>query len=152
VLAAAAEQGVAGCRWATAHCRMAMQSGSSRKGQFSMGSYFSFQGRITRSVYWLQYVLPLTLVNLVAAGIDAAAQTVGVFGLIAALATLVPNIAAGVKRCHDRDRSGWFVFIVLIPLVGVLWYFVEIGFLRGTLGSNKYGTDPLRGIDVEAFR
>ena len=66
--------------------------------------------------------------------------------------TFVPNIAAGVKRCHDRDRSGWFVFIVLIPLVGTLWYLIEIGFLRGTFGSNKYGADPLRGIDVEAFR
>ena len=42
-----------------------------------------------------------------------------------------------------RGRSGWFQLIMLIPIIGSIWLLVEVGFLRGTVGSNKYGDDPL---------
>lgn len=47
-----------------------------------------------------------------------------------------------IKRCHDRDRSGWFVLLYLIPIVS-LWPLIEICFLKGTTGTNKFGEDPL---------
>jgi hypothetical protein len=46
-----------------------------------------------------------------------------------------------VKRWHDRGKPGWMVLINLTG-VGILWTFVELGFLRGTRGPNKYGADP----------
>jgi uncharacterized membrane protein YhaH (DUF805 family) len=52
------------------------------------------------------------------------------------------SIVGGAKRCHDRDRSGWFQLIVLIPILGALWLLVELGFLRGTIGANRFGPDP----------
>ena len=48
-----------------------------------------------------------------------------------------------VKRWHDRGKSGWWVLIALIPLVGPIWAIIETGFLPGTSGPNEYGPDPL---------
>jgi len=53
------------------------------------------------------------------------------------------SFAIGCKRCHDRGRSGWFQLIVLIPLVGQIWLFIELGLLKGDEGENIYGPDPL---------
>ena len=54
-----------------------------------------------------------------------------------ALANLLPGIAIGVRRLHDLDKSGWWTFIVLIPLVGwiilIVWYCT-----KGTAGSNRF--------------
>jgi uncharacterized membrane protein YhaH (DUF805 family) len=71
----------------------------------------------------------------------------GVFSLIASLVLLWPFLAVEIKRCHDRGRSGWFLLVGLIPLVN-LWVLVEVFFLRGTLGDNQYGQDPLATLDT----
>ena len=63
--------------------------------------------------------------------------------LIVALAGIWVALAVGAKRCHDRDRSGWFQLIMLIPIVGGLWLLIELGFLRGTIGENRFGPDPV---------
>ncbi len=65
----------------------------------------------------------------------------GLFGLVG----LWMQLAVLVKRWHDRDKSGWMVLLILIPIVnivGVIWTFIECGCLDGTLGPNKYGPDP----------
>jgi uncharacterized membrane protein YhaH (DUF805 family) len=67
---------------------------------------------------------------------------IGVFSGIFALVALYPSLAVSVKRCHDRDRSGWFLLLGLIPLVN-LWVVIEVCFLRGMSGPNKYGPVPL---------
>ena len=51
-------------------------------------------------------------------------------------------IAIQVKRWHDRDKSGWWIFINIIPFIG-FWALIENGFLRGTEGKNRFGEDPL---------
>jgi uncharacterized membrane protein YhaH (DUF805 family) len=69
--------------------------------------------------------------------------------LMAALSTALSvgwlrcSIAVGAKRCHDRGRSGWFQLIGLIPLLGALWLFVDLGLLEGNEGENRFGPDPL---------
>jgi uncharacterized membrane protein YhaH (DUF805 family) len=65
-----------------------------------------------------------------------------VVALIAQLLLVWISIVGGAKRCHDRDRSGWFQLIILIPVLGALWLLVELGFLRGTIGANRFGPDP----------
>jgi uncharacterized membrane protein YhaH (DUF805 family) len=47
-----------------------------------------------------------------------------------------------IKRSHDRDRSGWFILLFLVPLLN-LWPLIELLFLRGTIGSNRFGPDPV---------
>jgi uncharacterized membrane protein YhaH (DUF805 family) len=49
------------------------------------------------------------------------------------------NVAVTVKRYHDRDKSGFWFFIVFVPLIGGIWQLVECGFLGGTAGGNSYG-------------
>ena len=48
-----------------------------------------------------------------------------------------------IKRFHDRGKSGAWVLILLVPFVGPLWYLVEVGFLPGTAGPNRFGPEPL---------
>jgi len=63
----------------------------------------------------------------------------GVLGLI----LLIPSLAIAIKRYHDRDKSGWWILILFIPLVGFIWFLIELGCLPGTPGPNRYGPDPL---------
>lgn len=67
-----------------------------------------------------------------------AGPLVGLFSL----ATLIPSLAVGVRRLHDTDRSGWWLLIALIPLIGgiVLLVFMVSG---GTRGPNRFGPDPV---------
>ena len=56
------------------------------------------------------------------------------------------GLATATKRYHDRNKSGWWILIVFVPVIGAIWYFVECGFLRGTRGPNPYGPDPLASL------
>jgi uncharacterized membrane protein YhaH (DUF805 family) len=117
---------------------------------------FSFDGRVSRAPYWLA-LLAVLFIDLVAFGI------VGGFELLDgdmmvperkgpsplwALLVVVPSLWVGlvlsVKRWHDRNKSGRWVLLNLVPVVGWLWTLIECGFLRGTTGPNRFGQDPLR--------
>lgn len=106
--------------------------------------YFSPNGRISRKLYWLASLplLPLfILIELLIRakpGLEAA-----IFGVVVAVALMVTSFMLSIKRFHDRDKSGWFVFIGSIPVLGPLWLLIELGLLRGTEGPNRYGPDPL---------
>lgn len=110
--------------------------------------YFSPEGRITRSTYWLYFYLPLFVLSIIAAGLDYAMGTFnetwgfGVFGGTISVLCIYPFAVACIKRLHDRGHPGWIYILLLVPLVN-LWPAIEIGFLRGTVGPNDYGPDPL---------
>jgi len=105
---------------------------------------FSFQGRLSRRSYWLFVLLTLPFLA-IAMLIDRGSGNAPLEGPGALLALLLlwPSLAVQVKRWHDRDKSGWWVLITFIPIIGDLWSLVENGFLRGTAGSNRFGPDPL---------
>lgn len=66
----------------------------------------------------------------------------GAFGSIFALATFLPSLAVDVRRLHDLDRSGWWLLVGFIPLIGIFILLIWlIG--KGTAGDNNYGADPL---------
>jgi len=127
--------------------------------------YFSFKGRIPRSTYWLNAILVINAVMyavvlaglliylgigaLVDSGLNENTGTIYqiltvLITIIAYLIVLISFLALSVKRCHDRDRSGWFILIGLIPVIGSIWYFIEVGLLSGTKGDNRFGMDPLQ--------
>ncbi|HEV2264488.1 MAG TPA: DUF805 domain-containing protein [Stellaceae bacterium] len=118
--------------------------------------WFAVDGRATRFDYWMRWVVPYFIGAVIAAFLDDVLGTTnpagggGVIMIIYFLAAIWPNLAVSIKRCHDRDRSGWFLLIGLIPIVGGIWLLVELGFLRGTTGSNRFGPDPLDGVAVAA--
>ena len=66
----------------------------------------------------------------------------GVMVIILVVVTWV-SLAVSVKRWHDRDKSGWMVLIGFIPIIGAIWTLVELGFIRGTVGPNRFGDDPV---------
>ncbi|WP_203292496.1 DUF805 domain-containing protein [Maricaulis parjimensis] len=102
-------------------------------------NYVNFQGRARRSEYWF-WILFTFLLGVVAGIIDGIIGTY-LLGGLATLATILPSIAMGVRRLHDTGRSGFWMFIALIPLVGAI---VLIIFYVGDSesGSNKYGPNP----------
>lgn len=106
-----------------------------RSGGFALGAYanairnyFNFSGRTTRSGFWV-YVLFQGLLIIVAAIVDSAVFAEGSeeSGLIAGSVTVfhfIPSLAISVRRLHDVNRTGWWVLIGLIPLVGFVWLLV----------------------------
>jgi uncharacterized membrane protein YhaH (DUF805 family) len=141
-----------------------------------MDFLFGFQGRINRAKYWL-FVLISLIVGILLSALTYVFQTIGlgmigiIIAVIVDIAFFVAGIAVGIKRLHDRDKSGWWLLVFyLLPgiLFGVgaglamttgrggismilslaafallIWAFVELACLRGTVGQNRYGPDPL---------
>jgi uncharacterized membrane protein YhaH (DUF805 family) len=114
-----------------------------------LGKYATFSGRAARPEYWwwvlatviLFFVLGLIDGALVAPmmGFEAFEPNAGQpLSVIASLALLVPNLAVAARRLHDTDRSGWWLLLGLIPLIGslILIYFLV---QKGTEGSNRFG-------------
>ncbi len=106
--------------------------------------YFSSRGRIDRQRYWL-VSLPLIGAQIVADMLIGSAGEPGllVLGTLLSLATVIPSAVITIKRLHDRGRSGWFLSIAAIPVLGVIWLAIEAGLLPGARGPNRFGPDPL---------
>jgi uncharacterized membrane protein YhaH (DUF805 family) len=112
-------------------------------------NYAGFTGRARRAEYW-QFALFNVVAFIVLIAIDAAIGTTIPY-ILYALASLVPSLAVGVRRLHDTDRSGWWMLIALVPLVGGIVLLVFFC-LEGTRGANKHGADPKAPADaVGAF-
>jgi uncharacterized membrane protein YhaH (DUF805 family) len=143
---------------------------------------FSFKGRINRGKYWLAVLIymavwttfiAVSLVWLGGLNIDnllsfaGAGLLIWLVGLVLLVLETWSGLAVGVKRLHDRNKSGWWILLfwlgpgilggwqtatpdlgggVILSLAAAaiaIWAFVELGCLRGTPGPNQYGPDPL---------
>lgn len=106
---------------------------------------FSFQGRINRKPFWL-FMIAIWIVEIFIVAFDKLifGDDWGPLTLIFLLVVIVPSLAMQTKRWHDRDKSGWWILIGLIPIIGPLWAFIETGFLKGTESRNRFGDNPLR--------
>jgi uncharacterized membrane protein YhaH (DUF805 family) len=109
----------------------------------------NFSGRASRSEYWY-WILFIVIADIVAAIIDQALGmqlVTGLFGLV----TIIPNIAIAIRRLHDLDRTGWWILLGFIPLIGwiilLIWYVT-----KGTDGPNRFGPDPLATLGLPAAR
>jgi uncharacterized membrane protein YhaH (DUF805 family) len=122
---------------------------SGNQGGFDMGfseaintcfsKYATFDGRAARPEYWY-FALFVFIVDLVLQALERTG--LGYIAIIAnflfSLAVLLPSIAVGVRRLHDIDRSGWWLLIGLVPIVGVILLLVW-ACMRGTQGTNRFG-------------
>ncbi|XBQ15995.1 MAG: DUF805 domain-containing protein [Oceanicaulis sp.] len=104
------------------------------------GKYADFNGRAGRAEYWwwfLYYILGLAACALVGQAIGAEDLLTGLF----ALANLLPNLAVGARRLHDRGMTAWLLLIMLIPVIGGLILLIFFA-LEGEAGANRFGPDP----------
>jgi len=104
-----------------------------------LSKYATFTGRAGRPEYWW-WVLGVLLAALVASLLDwmIFGPDTAIFRGVLSLAIIVPNIAVGVRRLHDTDRSGWWLALTLIPIIGFLvliWFMTQ----PGTPGTNRFG-------------
>ena len=103
------------------------------------------RGRIGRAAFWRWGVgLPLGAGLLLHVLLGIARVPRADAEVAVNLLLLWPVVAVSAKRWHDRDKSAWWVLVVLVPVVGWIWALIDNGFLRGTVGPNRYGADPLR--------
>lgn len=108
--------------------------------------YFDFSGRARRKEYWMY-----TLFNVIVAfalgiidgitGAKLGGEMFGLLGTLYTLAVLIPGIAVGVRRMHDLDRSGWWLLIAFVPVIGAIVLLVW-ACSEGSRGSNRFGPDP----------
>jgi uncharacterized membrane protein YhaH (DUF805 family) len=119
---------------------------------------------MSRRTWWLHYTLPLWALSLLAGVADgvlgypglAPAEppydlyewTGGPLGLLVGVFFLIPSVASTVSRLHDRGHSAWWLLWGLVPLVGAVVLFVQVGCLRGDGGPNRYG--PPEGQPVQS--
>ncbi|MEC7488240.1 MAG: DUF805 domain-containing protein [Pseudomonadota bacterium] len=102
--------------------------------------YATFTGRARRQEFWM-FVLAYIIVYLLAIVIDMAAGLYVVTGILG-LALLIPTIAVTVRRLHDINRTGWWILIYFVPLIGAIVMLVFCC-LKGTAGENRFGEDPV---------
>jgi len=102
---------------------------------------FSFEGRASRSTYWLGFVVCFVLSAFIEAAIgDGAPNGFGAFfGMVATVLFLWIGLAISIKRYHDLGKAGWWVLVAFIPVIGIFWMILELGFFPGTPGANRYG-------------
>ena len=108
--------------------------------------YAVFNGRARRKEYWYFFLFNI-IISIVLAVIDGVTGSLspeagmGLLGTIYTLAVLVPGIAVSVRRLHDTERSGWWLLIALIPLIGAIVLLVFM-VQDSKPGQNQYGANP----------
>jgi uncharacterized membrane protein YhaH (DUF805 family) len=113
--------------------------------------YAVFSGRASRSEYWFFALFQTLLyIGLLVVDILAFRGSVNVFSTLASLILFLPALAVSVRRMHDTDRSGWWILIPFVPIIGSIWLIVLLC-QRGTEGANRYGMGPAATAIPEVF-
>ena len=99
-------------------------------------NYSNFNGRASRKEYWMFYLFYM-IFAIVAMVVDVILGF-GFVYLLYVLALLIPGLAVGIRRLHDVGKSGWWLLISLIPLIGAIWIIVLLA-TDGTADNNIYG-------------
>ena len=106
-----------------------------------LNQYVGFSGRARRSEYWY-WVLFYIIIGVIASLLDRAVfnSTNSWFSYIVGLALFLPGLAVAVRRLHDTSRSGWWVLIGLIPVIGAI--ILIVFYVQDSHGDNQYGPSP----------
>ena len=118
------------------------------------GKYATLRGRASRSEFWYFELFGLIMVVGFSALSAILGKTLTTYVIeplyaIYMLGILLPAISVTVRRLHDRDKSGWWYWIALVPLVGAILLLVWFC-QKGTDGDNRFGPDPLAGAGSAA--
>ena len=114
-------------------------------------NYANFSGRSSRGAYWWWYLASILL----SVGIQIVSMIIGyensglltawsLLSMVVMLALVIPGFAVAVRRLHDVDKSGWWLLIGIIPLVGAI-VLIYLSAQPGTRGANGFGPDVEAG-------
>ena len=118
--------------------------------------YAEFSGRSQRKEYWMFFLFQIIVVvvlGIIEGALGLTGMVAGAYGPLTALfwlAVLIPGIAVGIRRLHDTDRSGWWLLLAFVPIVGAIVLIVFF-VTDGTRGPNRFGADPKDPGQAEAF-
>ncbi len=107
--------------------------------------YAEFSGRARRKEYWM-FILVNLIISVVLSIFEGLLGGPGFVGILYSLLVFIPSFAVAVRRLHDTERSGWWLLILLVPLIGAIVLLVFM-LLDGTPGDNDYGSDPKLAAD-----
>ena len=100
----------------------------------------SHQGRINRKIWWITQICIYLLALITIWVYHKFGFHDAIFGAILTVVLCVFRCFVNIKRVHDRGKSGWWLlFYELVPIVGQVWGFIELGFLRGNENENEHG-------------
>ena len=102
----------------------------------ALRNYVNFQGRATRTQFWM-FILFNLIAGVILFGIAFAVPALAFLITVYNLAVFLPSLAICVRRLHDTDRSGWWILLGLIPLVGGIIMLI-LYLLPGTPGANRF--------------
>ncbi len=106
--------------------------------------FSSFNGRIGRKAFWIGIGIIAAASVAVQAVVFSVVNysDVEMASMVASLLFVYPLLAVGAKRCHDRNKSGWWQIILIFPLIGAIWMIYELGILPTENDGNEYGPNP----------
>jgi len=145
--------------------------------------FFKFDGRLNRAPFWIAALI-FAVINIALLLLGYVTEQSGIFQAVNgmfSIVILISGIAVGIKRLHDRNKSGWYLLLfyfvpgvlaaasvlvgefvedsdiianvlTLLTVALVVWAFVELGCLRGTVGANPYGPDPVAPATIPPVR
>lgn len=117
--------------------------------KLALSKYAQFTGRSRRSEYWY-FVLGNIVLSVIATMLGLVlGETIGsMLSGIISIGLLIPGIAVGVRRLHDTGRSGWWLLVGLVPLIGaivlIVWFASD-----SQPGANEYGPNPKTGAAAD---
>lgn len=110
--------------------------------------YAVFEGRARRKEYWMFFLFSVVIVTILTVidefmglNFELGEENLGFLSTLYYLGIAIPYLAVIVRRLHDTDRSGWWILISLIPLIGGIILLV-FTIIEGTKGDNRFGPDP----------
>lgn len=102
--------------------------------------YAVFNGRARRKDYWMFFLFNI-IIAFVLGFVEGLVGGPGVIGLLYSLSVLIPGIAVSVRRLHDTERSGWWLLIAFVPIIGAIVLLVFM-VQDSKSGQNQYGANP----------
>ena len=116
--------------------------------------YATFKGRARRAEYWYFSLFNFIIIAIIqmslilSTGNNLLNTLYWILTFLYLILVITPGLAVSVRRMHDVGKSGWWLLITFIPLIGGVWFFV-LTVLDSTLGENKYGANPKESTIVQ---
>lgn len=106
--------------------------------------YGQFSGRATRSEYWWFYLVTIAVTILISILESILNIPFGLISVLYFIISFIPTLSIQVRRLHDVDKSGWYILLNFVIIIGWIWLLI-LSILDSTPGDNKYGPNP-KGI------